>query len=114
MYAIHIRQNVLGAGLCRLDIQDVVKELAAAHDCVLEHIYAPRTNENGHSGVLYVTGESVNAAGAGVLDAVRRAISGTRMWADLAISGDPWSVGMCDATIRVAPLRMVRTAVDPA
>lgn len=64
--------------------------------------------------MLYVTGESLNTAGAGVLGAVRRAISGTHMWADLAISVDPWSAGMCDATVRVAPLRMVGTAGDRA
>ncbi|MFJ6798099.1 hypothetical protein [Streptomyces sp. NPDC091268] len=100
MYAIHIRQVLPMAG--QLDINDVGMELSKAQTSVLEHIYAPRSNEFGHTGVVYVTGPSAKEAGAAVLAAVRKVLTGSRMWADLVTSVDPRSIGLCDGTIRVA------------
>lgn len=100
MYAIHIRQILPLPG--RLDINDVGMELSKARDSILEHIYAPRSNEYGHSGVVYVTGSSAKAAGTAVLAAVRKVLTGSRMRADLVTSTDPRSIGLCDGMIRVA------------
>ncbi|MFI9062435.1 hypothetical protein ACIGQE_11240 [Streptomyces sp. NPDC053429] len=100
MYAIHIRQMLPMPG--RLDINDVAMELSKTQVGVLQHIYAPRSNEFGHSGVLYVTGPSAKEAGVAVLAAVRKVLTGSRMRADLVTSVDPGSTGLCDGTIRVA------------
>ncbi|WP_255954636.1 hypothetical protein [Streptomyces odontomachi] len=108
MYAIHIRLAVPERD--PLDIHDIARELSGTPDCLLQHVYAPGSRGNGHRGVLYVAGSSVVAAGEGVLAAVRRAIGGRRMQADLVTSTDPRTVGLCDATVRVTHLPVTAKA----
>jgi hypothetical protein len=108
MYAIHIRLAVPDRD--PLDIHDIAQELGGAPDCLLQHVYTPRSGGNGHRGVLYVAGPSVVAAGEGVLAAVRRAIGDRRMRADLVTSTDPRVIGLCDATVRVTQLPVNATA----
>ena len=112
MYAIHIRHIGRTPGRGQVDVNDVARALPESKNCFLQHVYAPRRNENGHSGVIYVTGASLWVAGEGVLAAVRRVIGDRHMGADLVTSSNPWAVGMCDATIRVTHLPVTGAGTD--
>ncbi|MFF7279593.1 hypothetical protein [Streptomyces griseorubiginosus] len=105
MYVIHIEDHCHQPRYHRVNLDTLAELIPQVSDCRVEHVSASGHVHPQRVGVVFVSASSIPAAGAGVLKAVRRALTEAqdRSRAELHLPESGGRRGVCHGVIAVHP-----------